>query len=547
VNLWQALIDDARDTATFMWESDRYVETTWRGHVQLAEQMAAGARARGVTPGTPVACLLTNGLPVSAALLGIWLAGGTVVSLPLPSRGLPVRTYLDQLRRLCTEAAAGLVLVERRFLEHLQPLSGAHVSLASYEDLPSGHPRLEPAPPGNDDIALVQYSSGSTGLPKGCLISTRAITRQVEALTEVLEIDPDRDRGVSWLPLSHDMALIGGLLVSWANGLSGVRATPERFLADPHTWLDDCAAFGATISGAPNFALRMATRAACHRPPSGGLRLRTLLVGAERVEWSTLTQAADALGQFGVTLEVMTPAYGLAEATLGVTMEQQATRPPVITVDSQALLAGDVRFAAPGGPGTTSVVSVGRPLPQTELEVLGDGTVGEIAVRSPSLARGYLNDSERTAACFKDGVLRTGDLGLVRDGRLYLIGRTDDLLTVRGRNIHARELEAALNGVEGVRPGCIAVVDVPADGGSRLVALAEPTTEHADLRQLARTLRALAASTAGVGVQDYVFVTRGSLPKTPSGKTQRFRCRQVAADEASETILERVQLSSRDT
>jgi acyl-CoA synthetase (AMP-forming)/AMP-acid ligase II len=360
------------------------------------------------------------------------------------------------------------------------------------------------------------------------VLTASAVAWQLAALERALDIDPEVDTGVAWLPMAHDMGLFGCVLLTYWTSHRLVLGTPERFLTRPHTWLDDCAHFGATVSAAPGFALGFAARAAARRSPPP-LAIRGLVLGGDRIAATMLDRAATALGGI-MPRSALMPAYGLAEVTLAATMTPIGSGPRVAAVDPLALSAGEV--AVLDDPRAARIVSAGPPLPGVRVEVGGGGSkIGEIRVDSPSLASGYLGT---TAERFSSEGICTGDLGFMLDGELYVTGRSDDLIPVAGRNVYARDIEAGLDELPGVRTGAVAVVDVASDRGvPRLVAVVEPRDADGDLVRLAHKIDAASRETAGVEIGECVFVPKGRLPKTSSGKIRRFQCREIAAQRDS--------------
>lgn len=543
--LWESLTTSRPEAEVRCWDGKTLRPTTWDEFVRTAAEVTAGLRQRGIERGRRVACILTNTPEVLASTLGIWGAGATVASVPTIARGMSVPDYARRIDRICEEVGSPLLLVEERFASHLAATGRVGREIVTYESLPAGR-RADWTFPAEHDVAFVQYSSGSTSDPRGCMLTTSAIGAQLRLLGETLGVDPDRDRGMMWLPLSHDMGFFGGLLLCWAFGLPGLLSTPERFLGTPRTWLDDCAGFGATITAGPSSALALATRAARGRRPAP-LALRTCVVGGERIDWDTVTGAAEVLGECGLGLQAITPAYGLAEAVLAVSVADPDRIPAAVAVDSRALAEGETVEVDATTPGSTWVVSVGSPLPGVRLDIRAEDDagaprldVGEIRVQTPSLAAGYLNDPAATAATFVDGWLRTGDLGFVRERELHVTGRIDDLLVVDGRNVYARDIEA-LAGASGLtRPGNCVVIDLPGRGRSEIVLVAERASEDEDPRRVAAGLARITARAAGLTLDRCVFVERGALPKTPSGKPQRYRCRALAMEAGRDVTVVRL-------
>jgi fatty-acyl-CoA synthase len=543
MDLWTRLAEPTgTDRELLFRDADGDTCVTWGEAAQESFRVAAALHARGVRPGDRVACILTNSFQVGVTIPGIWFAGATLVSLPTIARGENPGAYLMQLKRLCEEVESDFLLIEQRYASLIPDAANQDLPLFTYEALLGSSSGLSPSPPGPSDVAMIQYSSGSTSQPKGCVLTTKAIARQLDALAEAVGIDGKHDRGVMWLPLSHDMGLFGGFLLAWTTGMAGVMSRPERFLTSPRSWFDECVNFDGTVTVGPGSGLATATRAARRKPPTRPLSLRTCIIGGERVEAAMLRDVREVLGARGMASNVPTPAYGLAEATLAVTMTDTTSESRMVTVDSQALMSGDVR--EPSDPRSIyEVVSCGRPLDGVDVTIDGDQDVGEICVRSPCLAEGYFRDEERSRAAFVEGELRTGDWGFLDGGELFVVGRLDDMISVGGRNVHASAVEAAIERGTTVRAGNCAIVDVPSRDRSALVMVAEPDrVDGIELREVARTARRIAASEGGLALDECLFVPRGTFPKTPSGKAQRFRCRELVAQEAT-AEFERIELS----
>jgi acyl-CoA synthetase (AMP-forming)/AMP-acid ligase II len=527
--LWDAISAPRALRANLnIWNGDAFDRMPFSDVLNDAYGVAGGLRARGVERGARVGAVLTNSLATVEGLIGIWLAGGVVVSLPVPARGMTPDEYCGQLRELCDRMEVGAFVTDDVLLEGLPALASVAPAAYGWHGL-TGAPIADPDLPGDDDVAFVQCSSGSTSTPKGCMLTPRAIAEQIAILAEMADAEPGAETVCSWLPLSHDMGTFGCLLFAWANGFDLVLSAPERFVVSPRSWFEDCAAYGATLTAGPNGGLHFAARAVARGSLPGPLSLKVCVIGAERIEWSTLEAATAALGPYGFTPEVMLPAYGLAEATLVVSAIGAHERPSYVAVDAVALADGEVVQLDPDAEGATRLVSVGRPCRGVDIELANPGRLSEILVKSPSLSLGYLNDPARTAARFGPSGFRTADLGFERDGELYIVGRYDDVLSVAGRKVYAGELEAAIGGLGAVRPGCCTIVDVPSGDGTRLVMLAEVSNGAAGLEGVATAAAEVATTKAGVNLAECVFLPKGALPKTPSGKIQRFRCRQMIA------------------
>jgi acyl-CoA synthetase (AMP-forming)/AMP-acid ligase II len=299
-------------------------------------------------------------------------------------------------------------------------------------------------------------------------------------------------------------------------------------MRSPHSWFQDCAHFGATITATPNFALEITARVAGLLPDEGA-PWRRLVVGGERVDAGTIDRLCRALGEDRLPRHAIAPAYGLAEAVLAVAMAPVGRGPTVIGVDREALADGRVMPAqedeATASGSTTRLVSAGLPIPGSGIETLGEAAdVGEIRVSGPTLADGYLGQPAITRQRFTPQGLLTGDLGFVHDGQLYVTGRNDDLLVVGGRNVYARDIETAILATGYARPGSCSVVQLDDDPHQRLIAVLEPIDHHPSLEGIAERMKTAVRAAVGVGIHECVFLPPGMFPKTPSGKPQRFRC-----------------------
>lgn len=537
-SLWEVLLrPGGSDSSLHVWEDGGYRRTSWAEVIVAATSKAAGLKKLGVGAGEPVACVLTNQFDVGTAMIGIWLAGGVVVSLPTPARGMPIMDYATQLRELMAIVDARLMVIEQQFAAMLPDDVFPGVRVIGADDIGGGSGSL--SPPGDDDVALIQFSSGTTAEPKGCMLSPGAMAAQLEMLSRAADIDPQRDRGVMWLPMSHDMGLFGGILLAFWNRIDAALSTPQRFLASPRTWLEDCVQFGATLTVGPTFALSMALRGLESRAPAGAIPIRRWIVGSDRLEWPIISSAAEGFAPYGVDMAAFCPAYGLAEATLAVTFSSDGG-PQTLTVDSGRLLDGEVHEVEADAEGASRLVSSGVPLAGVTVRIdSASGGVGEIAVRSPSLSGGYVAQPELTATRFASGELRTGDVGFVHDGHLYVVGRLDDMVSIGGRNVDLAAVEAAVLGAPEVAVRGLALVDVISGDKNLFVALVEVSDSTGPRRPTAHAIRRLAAASAGIRLSECIFLDRGSLPKSPSGKVQRYRCRTLVS-RAELSPIERV-------
>jgi acyl-CoA synthetase (AMP-forming)/AMP-acid ligase II len=509
----------------------------WRALHAGGRRVAGGLHALGVRPGERVALMFDTSEELLHALLGCWLLG----AVPTPVYP-PVR--LGRLAEWTARTAAMLDLAEARALllpARALPWVGDLVARAR---LPlgvrtlAGLPRAEPPEPAvaADALGLVQFSSGTTGAPKAVALTHGALVAQVRCIASgILAAYPDYAAtgvGCGWLPLYHDMGLIGLFLTPLLFGRPVALMSPQRFLAQPAAWLDAIAAHGATVSAAPSFAYALcAERVTDEQIARLDLsRWRVALNGAEPIHADTMRRFAARLAPAGFDPAAMTPVYGLSEAALAVTFSSVARPFTATRFDRAALARGEARPAPDDEPDAMELVSCGHPLPGCAVEVRVDGAaahgrVGRLWVRSPSLLRGYLGDEAATAAVLVDGWLDTGDRALLHDGALYLLGRDRDVLILRGENHDPTPLERAVDALPGARAGCAAAVSFrPEDHPTEvLVLLVEHARDASDA--LRRDLAARAARRVAelTGLQpDWVEVLPpGALPRTSSGKIRR--------------------------
>ena len=489
-----------------------------------ARSRQAGARLQGLAGrGGTVAALLTASHDCLATLFGALRSGVTLVSLPHPARGMAADEYLAQIGAMCGLTGATHILCDPSLTALL---SAASVPAHGFGELGPGLPAGPTEVPGT----FVQFTSGSTGSPRGIALSLDALDANLASMYGWLE---PRDGAVvcSWLPLSHDMGLIGLALYAicsvnppWSTPTDLVLLSPESFLADPSSWIRACSNYRATSTTSPPFALRLAARA-LRTPGAFDLSsLRSFVVGSEPVSADGLRQFEAVAGEHGLSPLALCPGYGMAEAALAVAIDPTTTPWSSVRVDPESLAAGEWREVAEGG---TELVSCGPPVLHTEVRTTGDLPVGELEIRSPSLLSGYVGAPSPLTA---EGWLHTADLGYVRNGEVFVAGRTDDVLIVAGRNIDARALDEAVAAHPACRPGNAACIP---DGSGRYVVVAEPRAAQLtprDLRSGAREIRVALANRFAAAPSAVLFIERGTLPKTPSGKVRRNHLRALWAE-----------------
>lgn len=519
---------------------------------RLQQQTVAGARALLLFP---------PGLDFVAAFFGCLYAG--VVAVPVAPPG---RKRFSWVAESVFEAAGPSLVLSTAFHSETAANSYAPAPLLelpwiSVDEIDDSAQDVWREPEIDDgQIAFLQYTSGSTSAPKGVMLSHRNLLANAALIRKAFGNTP-QSSAVFWLPLHHDMGLIGGVIQPIYCGGSCTLLAPAAFLQRPALWLQTISKRRATVSGGPNFAFDLCARKI--RPEDReGLDLSSwevAFVGAEPIRAQTLDRFEEAFAPCGFRREAFFPCYGLAEATLMVSGGPRQTAPAVVRVQKAALQRHEVQEAADHEPGSRRLVACGEGLsgqqivvvdPET-LRACADGEVGEIWVRGPSVACGYYGLPEATAATFRASLagtgegpfLRTGDLGFQRNDRLFVTGRLKDLIIIRGQNFYPEDIEqAAERACEGLRVGYCAAFSVDGDLGNGngdgkagdgedsehlvIVQEVEPRRRDLDMPRALHAIRREVALRHEVEVQAIALVQAGVLPKTSSGKTRRSACRE---------------------
>lgn len=541
---WHASAHGEREHVRFLASDDRTESLTYAQLLTRAREVAAGLTAQGVIPQQNVAIMLPTTLDFFYAFYGILLVGAVPVPIYPPAR----RQQLEQLlrRQAATLANAEAVLLvtvpeaktAARFLRAKVPTLTNAVTVEELRRLPPASVSFfEPSP---DDLAFLQYTSGSTGNPKGVMLSHANLVANVRAMGGLFDIDPARDSFVSWLPLYHDMGLIGAWLAPLYFGIPLILMSPLRFLTRPERWLRAISEHRGTISAAPNFAYELCTTrikdSELHGIDLSSLRI--LANGAEAVLPSTLRAFQARFGACGLNPSALRPVYGLAEDSVGLAFPVE-DRPPRIDRIARERFTRD-GIAEPAAAVDTQALefpSVGRALPDHDIRIVGpDGValperrVGAIQFRGPSATRGYFRNPAATAALFDGSWLRTGDRGYIADGELFIAGRDKDLIIRAGRNLHAPEIEAAAATVRGIRKGCVAAFGVSGGkhGTENLVVLAETRVTNATAKaQLADAVSHAIVQSIGEPPDLVVLTPPHVVLKTSSGKIRRAETRAL--------------------
>src|SRR5205814_47255 len=480
------------------------LELPFRELYDRARRAAGALRERGIERGDRVAIVLPTGPGFMDAFFGTLFAGAVPVPLYPPVRLGRMDEFHRRTARMLRICGARLVLSDAR-ISRLLGVSVAEARPAlGLRRLGSGAPFTADADPA--DLLLIQFSSGTTVDPKPVALTHQNVLANVAAIETIVPAD-DAQAGVSWLPLYHDMGLIGCLLLALYRPGPLTLIPPEAFLARPAIWLRAISRKRATISVAPNFAYGLCVRRV-RDPEMEGVDLsswRFALNGAEPVAPAVLRRFSERFAPNGFDGRALMPVYGLSEASLAVAFTPSGRGP-------RTWIAGGRELA-----------SAGAPLPGIDIDVRG----GRIFVRGPSVMQGYFGNPAATRETLIDGWLDTGDLGFVDGGELFVSGRAKDLVILRGVNHAPQEFEDALDGVDGVRPGCTAAVGLPTDEGEELVLLVE-TDGAAD----AEWIRGRVIERTGVRPSEVHLLAPGTLPRTSSGKLRRSEAlRQLRAGE----------------
>ena len=508
------------ETGLTFWDAgERETVVPWREVHARARRVAAALVQIGVRAGDRVALILPTSPAFPAAFFGVQLAGAVPVPLYPPVRLGRLDEYHLRTARMLRACGARLLLTDRRIrrlLGRAAAQARPELGCRAVEELERERDEVARAVR-PDALAVIQFSSGTTVDPKPVALSHANVLANAAAIDSYLpEGGRLRQSGVSWLPLYHDMGLIGCLVLAMVHPGPLTLIPPEVFLVRPSIWLRAIAKKRATVSPAPSFAYGLCLRRV-RDEDLAGLDLsswRLALNGAEPIAAGVARRFAERFARFGFDARAMLPVYGLSEASLAVT------------------------FARPGAPLRSrvhegrEVVSVGVPVPGAAVEirdaegtVCPAGAVGRIHVRGPSVMHGYFGRPDATAEALRHGWLDTGDLGFVEDGELFVSGRAKDVIVLRGANHAPQVFEEALDGVEGVRAGCaIAVGFVPDDGdGEELALLVETSGDAAGVED---RVRAAVLAASGVRPHTVLLLAPGTLPRTSSGKLRRAEARR---------------------
>ena len=522
-------------------EGETFEDISYLALKEGAGAVAAGLAMHGLVPGQTVAIMLPTGKDYLFSFFGILIAGGIPVPIYPPARLSQIEDHLRRHGSILANSQARLLITmpEAKSLSLLlRAQSDCLRAAVTVADL-TAHAL---APPDNrrtaSDLAFLQYTSGSTGNPKGVALTHANLLANIRAMGAALQVG-DADVFVSWLPLYHDMGLIGAWLGSLYYGIPLALMSPLAFLSRPSRWLWAIHRHRATLSAAPNFAYDLCQRKLQDQELEG-LDLsswRVAFNGAEPVSANTLETFASRFAAYGLRREAIMPVYGLAECSVGLTFPP-LNRGPLIDVISREQFM-HTAVAVPAGASDISalrVVSCGRPLPGHQIRILdnsgrevGDRVEGRLEFKGPSATLGYFRNPEQTRKLFNGDWLDSGDFAYIASGEIYITGRVKDLIIRGGRNIYPYDLEQAVGDISGIRRGCVAVFGSPdpVSGTERLVVLAETREDEKKAReQLIHQINATAVDILGTAADEVVLAPPHTVLKTSSGKIRRAASRE---------------------
>lgn len=499
----------------------------------LAQARAAAGHlaAAGVEPGDLVILVLQHSLDLIYSFWGAALLGAVPSIFPFLTEKLDPGLYRERVKILVQHSGAKTVVT---YAENLAPftelLAGIDVQILLTSDVPSPTSSVRTLDVGrwtSDSIALLQHSSGSTGLQKGVALSHRAVLRQIDAYSRAIALDADADVIVSWLPLYHDMGLIAGFVMPIVTGTHLVLMSPFDWVKQPGMLLEAISQHKGTLCWLPNFAYNLIARTLRPDLTLDLSRMRAFVNCSEPVYAESHQLFSEKLAPYGLSPNALAVSYAMAENTFAVTQTAIGAPARVDTVEIAAIQArGQAKPAAQG----KHFVSCGPGIETVELRILDaernplpDRRVGEIALRSEFMLSGYYKRPDLTEkAITADGWYLTGDMGYLAEGELFITGRKKDLIIVGGKNIYPQDIEAIANRTPGVHPGRAVAFGVLDErlGSEKVVVVAEAAT-GADPAATERELRAAIVKETEVTLGDFRFVPRGWIVKTSSGKHAR--------------------------
>ncbi|MGB0435361.1 MAG: fatty acyl-AMP ligase [Mycobacterium sp.] len=509
------------------------VRHSWAEVHERARQVAGGLAAAGIGPGDAVAVLAGAPVEIAPTAQGIWMRGASATMVHQPTPRTDLARWAEETTAVIDMIAAKAVVISDPFMAAAPVLTGLGITVLTIEELLGNEP-IAPVDTGENAVALMQLTSGSTGSPKAVQITHANIVANADAMTVGCDFDADTDVIVSWLPCFHDMGMTGYLTVPMYYGADLVKITPMDFLGDILLWPKLIDKYKGTMTAAPNFAYNLLAKRLRRQATPGQFDLssvRWALSGAEQVDPLDVEDLCEAGAPFGLKPEAIIPAYGMAETTVAVSFSECGGGMVIDEVDADLLAL--LHRAVPATRGSTRrLVTLGKPLPGLELRVVDeDGAelpargVGVIEVRGEPVSAGYTTVAGFIGAQNERGWYDTGDLGyLTEAGEVVVCGRLKDVIIMAGRNIYPTDIERAAGRVKGVRPGCAVAVRLDAGRSRETFAVAVECKDYADrarVRLIERQVAHEVFAEVAVRPRNVVVLAPGTIPKTPSGKLRR--------------------------
>ena len=514
-------------------EPDCPVRHTWGEVHERARRIAGGLATAGVGRGDAVPVLAGAPAEIAPAGQGIWMRGASLTMLHQPTPRTDLQRWAEETTAVIKMIGAQEVVISDPFMAAAPLLSQLGMRVLTVDQLLDSSP-IDPVETDDDDVALLQLTSGSTGSPKAVRITHRNVVSNAEAMFAGANVNLDTDVIVSWLPLFHDMGMTGFLTVPMFFGAELVKVTPMDFLRDTLLWAKLIDKYKGTMTAAPNFAYKLFARRLRKLAEPGQFDLSTLrwaLSGAEQVEPADVEDLCEAGRPFGLRPEAILPAYGMAETTVAVSFSECGAGLVVDEVDADLLAV--LHRAVPATNGKTRrLATLGRLLKGLQARVVDeDGNilpargVGVIEVRGEPVTMGYETMAGFVSAQDDEGWYDTGDLGyLTETGHVVVCGRVKDVIIMAGRNIYPTDIERAAARVSGVRPGSAVAVRLNAGHARETFAVAvESNNWHnpAEVRRIEHQVAHEVVAEVDVRPRNVVVLEPGMIPKTPSGKLRR--------------------------
>jgi fatty-acyl-CoA synthase len=514
-------------------EPNAPVRHTWAEVHERARRVAGGLAAAGVNHGDAVGVLAGAPVEIAPTAQGLWMRGASITMLHQPTPRTDLLIWAEDTENIIDMIAAHTVIVSDPFTAAIPVLEERGINVLTVEQLLAADP-LDPVATDEDDVALMQLTSGSTGSPKAVQITHRNLVSNAEAMFVGAEFDICTDVIVSWLPLFHDMGMTGFLIVPMYFGAELVKITPMDFLRDTLLWATLIDKYKGTMTAAPNFAYALLAKRLRRQASPGQFDLSTLrwaLSGAEQVEPADVEDLIEAGEPFGLRPEAILPAYGMAETTVAVSFSKCGGGLVVDEVDADLLTT--LHRAVPATHGkTTRLATLGPLLEGLEARVVDEHGgaastrgVGVIEVRGEPVTKGYITRSGLVPTQDEHGWYDTGDLGyLTEEGHVVVCGRVKDVIIMAGRNVYPTDIERAAGRVEGVRPGCAVAVRLDAGMSRESFSVAVESSAYQDSAEVRRIKHQVAhevVTDVDVRPRNVVVLGPGVIPKTPSGKLRR--------------------------